>query len=133
MRCAETMKSALGALASGMRGSRIKQIGGRNDSGLTLRRANALKKPGYSAVVLLTLAFGIGVNTAPFTVFNALALKPLPIKDVDSIVKFEACRRRAGERRGFLIRNIWIIPRERRRWRDWRWIPRWARRLGSNT
>jgi putative ABC transport system permease protein len=45
-----------------------------------------LKQPGYSAVVLLTLALGIGVNTAAFTVFNALALKPLPIKDVDSIV-----------------------------------------------
>jgi putative ABC transport system permease protein len=46
----------------------------------------SLKQPGYSAVVLLTLALGIGVNTAAFTVFNALALKPLPIKDVDSIV-----------------------------------------------
>ncbi len=45
-----------------------------------------LKQPGYSAVVLLTLALGIGVNTAAFTVFNALALKPLPLKDVDSIV-----------------------------------------------
>src|SRR5262245_40095389 len=47
----------------------------------------SLKQPGYSAVVLLTLALGIGVNTAAFTVFNTLALKPLPFKDVDSIVK----------------------------------------------
>jgi macrolide transport system ATP-binding/permease protein len=47
----------------------------------------SLKHPGYSAVVLLTLALGIGVNTAAFTAFNALALKPLPIKDVDSIVE----------------------------------------------
>ncbi len=45
-----------------------------------------LKQPGFSAVVILTLALGIGVNTAMFTVFNALALKPLPLKDVDSIV-----------------------------------------------
>jgi macrolide transport system ATP-binding/permease protein len=45
-----------------------------------------LKQPGYSAIVLLTLALGIGVNTAAFTVFNALALKPLPLKDVESIV-----------------------------------------------
>jgi len=44
------------------------------------------KKPGFSVVVLLSLAFGIGVNTALFTVFNALALKPLPLKDVDSFV-----------------------------------------------
>lgn len=45
-----------------------------------------LKNPGFSVVVLLTLAFGIGVNTALFTVFNALVLKPLPLKDADSFV-----------------------------------------------
>ncbi|HWL75290.1 MAG TPA: ABC transporter permease, partial [Burkholderiaceae bacterium] len=44
------------------------------------------KNPGFSVVVLLSLAFGIGVNTALFTVFNALALKPLPLKDADSFV-----------------------------------------------
>jgi macrolide transport system ATP-binding/permease protein len=44
------------------------------------------KNPGFSVVVLLTLAFGIGVNTALFTVFNALVLKPLPLKDADSFV-----------------------------------------------
>jgi predicted permease len=48
-----------------------------------------LKQPGVSAVVLLTLALGIGVNTAFFTVFNALALKPLPLKEVDSIVEVQ--------------------------------------------
>ncbi|MGH9767722.1 MAG: ABC transporter permease, partial [Blastocatellia bacterium] len=46
-----------------------------------------LKQPGFSAVILVTLALGIGVNTAMFTIFNALALKPLPLKDVDSIVE----------------------------------------------
>jgi hypothetical protein len=45
------------------------------------------RQPGVSAVVLLTLALGIGVNTALFTVFNALVLKPLPLEDVDSIVE----------------------------------------------
>jgi macrolide transport system ATP-binding/permease protein len=45
-----------------------------------------LKQPGFSAIVILTLALGIGVNTAMFTIFNALALKPLPLKDADSIV-----------------------------------------------
>jgi predicted permease len=45
------------------------------------------RQPGVSAVILLTLALGIGVNTALFTVFNALVLKPLPLEDVDSIVE----------------------------------------------
>ena len=48
-----------------------------------------LKQPGFSLVVLLTLTLGIAVNTAVFTVFNALVLKPLPIKDVDSIVEVQ--------------------------------------------
>ena len=47
------------------------------------------RQPGISAVILLTLALGIGVNTALFTMFNALVLKPLPIKDVDSIVEVQ--------------------------------------------
>ncbi|QQS45508.1 MAG: ABC transporter permease [Acidobacteriota bacterium] len=47
------------------------------------------KQPGFSLVVILTLALGIGVNTASFTVFNALVLKPLPIRDVDSLVEVQ--------------------------------------------
>jgi predicted permease len=48
-----------------------------------------LKNPGFSLVVMLTLGLGIGVNTALFTVFNALVLKPLPLEDVDSLVEFQ--------------------------------------------
>jgi putative ABC transport system permease protein len=44
------------------------------------------KKPGFTLIAALTLALGIGVNTALFTVFNAFVLKPLPLKDPDSIV-----------------------------------------------
>jgi macrolide transport system ATP-binding/permease protein len=57
-----------------------------------------LKQPGFSAVVLLTLALGIGVNTAFFTVFNALVLKPLPVKDADSIVEVRGAPE-GGQRR----------------------------------
>ena len=46
-----------------------------------------LKHKGFTTVAVLTLALGIGVNTALFTVFNAIALRPLPVKEPDRIVK----------------------------------------------
>ena len=39
------------------------------------------KTPGFTATALVTLAVGIGVNTAVFTVVNALLLKPLPFPE----------------------------------------------------
>jgi len=41
---------------------------------------------GFTLIAGLTLALGIGVNTTLFTVYDAFVLKPLPLKDPDSIV-----------------------------------------------
>ena len=45
-----------------------------------------VRKPGFAMVAIITLALGIGANTAVFTVTHALLLKPLPYTDPDRIV-----------------------------------------------
>ena len=54
------------------------------DLKLALRRLR--KTPGFAATVLLTLAIGIGANTAVFTVINRVLLRPLPYPDPDRLV-----------------------------------------------
>ncbi|HKI95366.1 MAG TPA: ABC transporter permease [Gemmatimonadales bacterium] len=45
-----------------------------------------LRKPGYAAVAVLTIALGIGANTAIFSVVHGVLLEPLPFRNADRLV-----------------------------------------------
>ncbi len=47
-----------------------------------------VKSPGFSSVAVLSLALGIGANTAIFTIINDLMLKQLPVHDPGSLLSF---------------------------------------------
>ena len=72
------------------------------------------KNPGFTAVVLLTLAFGIGCTTTIFSVLYGEVLNPLPYRDSHHLVvlvhrDMTQRPRRLRTGRGFPLLNSWII------------------------
>ena len=66
------------------------------------------KAPAFTAIAILSLALGIGANTAIFSIVYAVMLKTLPVEDPQQLVQFSI-----GERQTSITNPIWEAVRDR--------------------
>jgi putative ABC transport system permease protein len=72
------------------------------------------KSPGFTAVAVLTLALGIGANTAIFTLIDAVMLRMLPVQKPDELLQLmRQDRRDAGEASPSFTNPLWEQVRDR--------------------
>ena len=73
---------------------------------------NLRKSPGYALVTILTLALGIGANSAIFSVVNGVILKPLPFPNPERLVFI------SSQFPGLGFDQFWVSPPEYLEFRD---------------
>src|SRR5579864_3659708 len=71
------------------------------------------KNPGFTLAAVVTLALGIGGNTAIFTVTNALLLRSFPYKDPGQLVMLKSVRRGSTDQDGNISLNRYELIRDR--------------------
>jgi predicted permease len=72
------------------------------------------RTPGFTLVVVMTLALGIGANTAVFSLINAVLLRMLPVKDPQQLVHFRKLQPESGQNDYFSYPEVELFPHETR-------------------
>ncbi len=73
------------------------------------------RSPGFAVIALLTLALGIGANTAIFSVVNGLLLRDLPFGDPDRVVRVWGAHKDSGVDRSQISAGDFVDLRTRQR------------------
>jgi putative ABC transport system permease protein len=72
-----------------------------------------LRTPAYTAIAVITLALGIGANTAIFSVVNSTLLSPLPFKDPERLVLLSSKNEQRRIERGEITQGDYLDFRDR--------------------